>query len=1216
MAQSEGRPFFQNFPPRKYKGDGQTWSGTQDGRGLIYIGHTSGILEYDGVEWSKIRTPDDQRPGHMATGSDGRVYAIIRSGDREFGYLEPNEAGELKYISFAPLLDSLDTLGFLEKVHNTPQGITYVGQEALVRVTSKDSLKVIPQENSILRSFLIYDKIIGITRNSYTMVQPDGSQEEMPGGEEIRSTGIIFLTGDNADGFLGLTGRGKLYKISKDGDLTYLPNNMEDYLSENRVRTMELMPNGNIAVGTNAGGIVVLGRDGSLKNTLTKDKDGIVDNSTYATFMDSQGGLWVMTGNGIFRVELNSPFTHWYSEVGGWVVAVNSYKDNIYSGALGGRVLTPNGFEVVDGLDISVQSWSMYNYMDKMLLYGNSDGLYKIIEQKKAEPVYLNGTVHAILPDIYNPERIYLGKTAQIAVLDWNRATGNWDSVTVIEEIEGEVRSLVQDEDGTLWAGTYEIGVYHLTFSDLENLEIEKINHFGTKDGLPTKKYNRVNLVDDQIVFSTAKGLYRFNGSSFEPDPKFKVYNDLNRNAFLVVQDVDDVWIAPFKTDKHPLGKLIKTDTGYVWFETPFRRLPSMETENLYPDDKGNLWIAGSIGLVKYNSHGAKNYSQDINTYLRMATFGDDSVYYAGGFIDQSVLNIKENRPEVDYANNSVTFNYAVTAYEDEPDANLYSYKLEGYEEEWSPYVKASSKDYTNLPPGEYTFKVKGKNAYGLVGSEASYAFRIIPPWYRTIWAYLGYVILLALIIYISIRLFSRNLRKQNEKLEAIVDDRTKEIAMEKDRVERAYGNIQVLNDIGQQITSALTPEDIIKTVYRNVNQLMDATAFGIGLYNEEKNRLDFPGFMERNKELKFSSDTLSEESTLASYCFNQRKDLFLNDTEKEFHNHIDPKYDFNFDIQREKPKSALYVPLVYEEEAIGVLTVQSMVKNAYKEMDLTILKNLASYISIALKNAQSFDTIKEQNYQLTDSIRYAETIQQAVLPSMERFNEVLDDYFVIFKPKDIVSGDFYWLNKKEEKVYFAVADCTGHGVPGAFMSMIGTAFLNEIVNAENIQRPGKILSRLHEHVRFSLQQAEKKNSDGMDIGLICLEKSMTMEDKIKVTFSGAKIPLFIARGNELYEVKGDRKSIGGLQREEKRTFTEKEIYLEENDQLFLASDGFVDQNNPLRKKIGTPRLKDILSQGLEYPLIDQQERLVNELQTHQQDALQRDDITIVGIQL
>ena len=258
-------------------------------------------------------------------------------------------------------------------------------------------------------------------------------------------------------------------------------------------------------------------------------------------------------------------------------------------------------------------------------------------------------------------------------------------------------------------------------------------------------------------------------------------------------------------------------------------------------------------------------------------------------------------------------------------------------------------------------------------------------------------------------------------------------------------------------------------------------------------------------------------------------------------------------------------------------------------------------------------DILDLQNKKINASIQYAQNIQRAILPVKNQIKNLFDS-FIIYKPKDIVSGDFYWFSRLKDKAFLAAVDCTGHGVPGAFMSMIGNSSLNEIVLEKQVTEPSKILSLLNEKIIESLRQDETENNDGMDVCFI----SIDLKTK-EIAFSGAKRPLFIynKKTSILDEIKGDRISIGGAKNNKKgEEFNNHIIKAETGDILYLSSDGITDQNNPERKRFGSSKLKEIIMENISAPMEAQQEAIEKELNEFQKNEEQRDDITLIGIKI
>jgi serine phosphatase RsbU (regulator of sigma subunit) len=479
----------------------------------------------------------------------------------------------------------------------------------------------------------------------------------------------------------------------------------------------------------------------------------------------------------------------------------------------------------------------------------------------------------------------------------------------------------------------------------------------------------------------------------------------------------------------------------------------------VYEDDENNIWIGNSKGLFCYNRNYKRKYYEKYQTLIRKVIVGADSVAFNGTFFIQksendTIFTINNIQPEalktvLKYSDNNITFQFSAPFFDAE-ELTLYSSQLEGYRDnEWSKWDAKTERVFTNLKEGDYIFRVKAKNVYGVESEIAVYEFSVLPPWYRTYFAYFGYIILLVVVVYFIIKFYTRKLELDKIRLEGIVVERTAEVVKQKDEVER-------------------------------------------------------------------------------------QKDVVMQ--QKEHIEHI--------------------------------------------------------------------------HHELKDSIFYAERIQKAILPHKDYAEENMDDHFILFKPKDIVSGDFYFANKYENTLIFAAADCTGHGVPGAFMSMLGVAFLNEIVNERIAKNSGQILDALRQNIIKSLQQTGKEgeNKDGMDLSLCSIDLKSN-----KLQWTGANNPLYLVRksdsetetltyfcnqeeitiepslfegGYNLYEFKPDKMPVAIYIKMD--NFSTNTIDLKHEDAIYVFTDGFADQ-------FGGPKGKKYMYKPFKNLILSMQEKALEE---------------------
>ncbi|MDP3557811.1 MAG: GAF domain-containing protein [Bacteroidota bacterium] len=463
--------------------------------------------------------------------------------------------------------------------------------------------------------------------------------------------------------------------------------------------------------------------------------------------------------------------------------------------------------------------------------------------------------------------------------------------------------------------------------------------------------------------------------------------------------------------------------------------------------------------------------------------------------------------------------------------------------------------------------------------------------------------------------------------LEFRVGERTAEVIAQKELLEKNFNDIKITAEITKDIASSLSVENIVSTVYNKVNDLMSAESFGIGIYNPVTESLQFPGFIERSVKMDFFEFFLSDKERYAVWCFDNEKEIIINDVDKEYAKYLKVQL---APVAGSSPNSIIYLPLFTKEKKIGVLTVQSFSKHAYSEFHVNILKNLALSIAIALDNAGLYENleekvrerttevikqkaiIEEKNKDITDSIKYAKKIQQAIAPNIDDFNKNFTDSFILYKPKDIVSGDFYWFEHFGDTTVFAAADCTGHGVPGAFMSLICSDIMYKVVNDQNITNPADALSSIDEKlVQLIRKSSESSANDGMDIALCAYSKKDNVID-----YAGAHRPLIIIRNDELIEYRPNKFSIGGHSTEGKQ-FDLNKIPVFPGDQIYLVTDGYADQfGGEKGKKFKFKNLKDLILSVSKKPMHEQKQIIDETFESWKGGLEQVDDVCLIAVKI
>jgi serine phosphatase RsbU (regulator of sigma subunit) len=257
-------------------------------------------------------------------------------------------------------------------------------------------------------------------------------------------------------------------------------------------------------------------------------------------------------------------------------------------------------------------------------------------------------------------------------------------------------------------------------------------------------------------------------------------------------------------------------------------------------------------------------------------------------------------------------------------------------------------------------------------------------------------------------------------------------------------------------------------------------------------------------------------------------------------------------------------------------------------------------------------NVVIEQKKEITDSINYARRIQRAFIPAESEFNSCFADSFVLFKPKDIVSGDFYWMHQKNDKIYYATGDCTGHGVPGGFMTMLGLSFLEEIIDTKSSDNPAEVLNLLREKIVNTLKQgaSSEENKDGMDIVLCAVDLS-----KKTIHYAAANNSFYIVRNGELIEMKADKQPCGFFH--DPKPFTAYEYKLEQGDCIYTFTDGYADQfGGPKGKKFRYKQFESLLLDNCKKPFTHQKEILSSAFGNWKGKLEQVDDVLVIGVRI
>ena len=448
-------------------------------------------------------------------------------------------------------------------------------------------------------------------------------------------------------------------------------------------------------------------------------------------------------------------------------------------------------------------------------------------------------------------------------------------------------------------------------------------------------------------------------------------------------------------------------------------------------------------------------------------------------------------------------------------------------------------------------------------------------------------------------------------------------ILNQKSDIEKSFKNIELLNTISSEITSSLNLKSVMDLIFKNLSSLMDISFFFISTYNKNDNTTEIKYCVKEGKEVEEKFKTqINNPSSFTALTIKNKQAIIINDLKNEYSKYLneEPKLHGKEDLWCE---SLILIPLFIKGEVIGLFSVQSEKSFSFNNSNIFMLKSLASVIAVALNNADSYlqiananeivqnqkKLVEQKNTEITDSIEYAKRIQATILPTPKIVKKYLDDSFILYLPKDIVAGDFYWMETNGDWVLFAACDCTGHGVPGALVSVVCHNALNRAVKEYGKIYPNEILDKVAELVLENFSNDDDVK-DGMDAS-VCALNTATGE----LYWSGANNPLWLIKNHELIEYKADKQPIGKF--DDRLPYTKNKIEITKGDTMYLFTDGYADQfGGEKGKKLTKAKFKEKLVSIHTKPLSEQREELFTFLESYKGKLEQVDDICVIAVKV
>lgn len=804
QVNKEGYSFIYNYSPKEYKSSNENWCSIINKNGLLYIGNTSGsVLEYDGVEWRKIKTKKEKIIYSLANDSSGIVYLGSES---DFGRLIPDNEGKLKYQSLsANIIDSIINQQTFWKTYVGKKQEVYFCSPKYVYIFYKEKLTPIKLHENSWLSFYIDGKLY-ISNSDYGLLAL-GVNNKIERVENINPLKNEYIY--------------VMYKISKNKAFIstgskfyffdYKNNTLEQVSDKNFVNNFLLKAfpynlsetKNDLIWATIKNGMAITNKKMQFSQFFT-ESTGLLNNAiSSVNYNNNDATIWATSLSGISKIELNRfKLFNILHGLKGVVYNAKRYNGELFAATDNGLyklIINENGSKFIkieaigDNIVSCLQSIEI-NGLEKMWI-GSESGLYEY-EKGNIQLIYKDVFAECILQSKKDKNTIYIGSQNGLFVA---KKIGKSWTFSKVKEINVFVPSLSEDEEGNCWVGTSTNGVYKLNYAN------QNVEHFTTKEGLKTINDIFVINYKNQLIFTSPKGLSYYDVNKKTIVPYYKLGHQITEKQRKVISAYNGYNNQLWLNINNRLY-LFKPHYNEFYVDSlTFNRLPELTIYSLYTEPSGMTWVATSEGLYSYDPFEYSPFNKPICIIRQVKINTIDSTLYWGYGMKKSADN-----NSIKYKYNNLTFTFA-SPYFVEEKQNEYSYILEGFDEQWSNWSKENKAIYTNIQEGTYTFKVKSRNIYLQESVTAEFSFEIQPPWYRTLWAYFIYITTGIFLFIISIKLYTRKLEADKRKLEKIVEERTAEVVKQKNEIEEKNKEIEQKNkDITDSIYYAKRIQDSI----------------------------------------------------------------------------------------------------------------------------------------------------------------------------------------------------------------------------------------------------------------------------------------------------------------------------------------------------------------------------------------------------------------------
>ena len=784
-----GIPRITNHEKDSYQAAAQNWDFRYDNN-HIYFANNGGLLTYNGIEWQIKATNKNTIMRSLCIGNNRKIYVGAQN---EIGYFQPDQNGILHYTE---LSDSLDQTSFqLSEIWDIETlGDTIVfSSETVVYYYCNGETKIYEQKSFISELSKIEDQIWIQTVGNGLQTIENGIQTFLKGSQIFNDFVIIAFEQTKEGEVLVITEKNGIY-IYNGNRFSKLETNANQYLKDKRISNAFYDKKHGLFIGTHLGGLVKIEDDGKASLALSK-KSGLQNNNILCLGLTPNGTLWVGTNNGIDEIDISSSFRKFFpdNDLEGAVYDLDEWQGKLFFSTSNGlyyiqkksyyNPLFDNKYQIVPGTE--GQTWGT-DIINDQLYCAHHEGPLKINSNLNVEKI--SNDLGAWKFISLSENVIAIGTYRGVSIYE-TTPKGKFNLLHKVKDFEESSRIMVLDKFENLWVSHPYKNVYKINFQN--DYKQSTLQVFDAKNGFQTNDRNYVVNINDHCYLSNETGIYNYNNDTdhFNKNEKLSSFTAEGNPTRRIIQHGNYIWVI---SDQFT-SRIEQTDDGldYKFEQNIFADLSAGTYiggfEALFPLDSKNIILSTDNGALQFNLNHKDQIPEVKIKTIRLPLSKDSLIFGGKGPLGKLNLNSFEN---------AIHFEYA-SRFPKSSEKLLYSHQLIGIEDEWSTWNPSAQKDYTNLPHGEYNFKVKAKTSLGIESNIEEFNFTIATPWHKSKLAYLLYLLIIGFCLYYIYAKQKKKYEKDADILISKNEEKEKELKLVKEenlQSEIRFKNMELAN--------------------------------------------------------------------------------------------------------------------------------------------------------------------------------------------------------------------------------------------------------------------------------------------------------------------------------------------------------------------------------------------------------------------------------------